>query len=884
MRKAVIFSAVLLSAVFSSYERYAFGADVQLKTRVSALWKPYTNESAFDEELRFIEGLLDRRLGELAAEELERIDETALKEAEPNDRARYAACAVRAAMETSKLDTAEARSDVETHINAIRQRVPNEGLVSPEYELAYVRAMHALGTLAVDEAEAAKSAAKAQDADQTQGMTAEFGGRETNEEAARYFTEAAEAARIAGETLRPADAKPFLYWYAKALLANAADPRRIEKAEKCASALEKASLRALDENYFYARLALIEAAREAGNVQEASKRVAETLDALKKAASRPNAPLEIAVGLVEQETQNLFAEGKADEALKTAAQNYDLLGEPLPENIGRYADRFADLFGERSLARAKAFWNAAADAPDDEDAQITNAPTKKSLIEGAKRSTAELRGNVWRARASFFMRAAGDAVADWTALEASAAESFHAERFAEAIERYDRAAQEAEDSDAPDDAYRLRGIAAGVVDKICRDKTFDAVPNKSEQEWNADARDRFIALAKERPENELAPSFYLLGLERAGKLGDDLELREDYLRSFPNAEGRGAFALDLARREFASGRVAEARAALDEIAPSDGVFPEALALERKIYDAQDHDDADDAYLAEIARLLSKTTPFAERRIEIQDAGALSAALVELAESLDAQTLTPSDSDVLAAIAELSAQSELRKTAELADALNAALDSWEQAETDRDRAAQIRSLRLTLAVDVQTPAELMRLLGDDDMSSPAALDALDRVLAHAETAQVKTRGQIAQFALKALEHADAKSDRAALLRADALRLNGQAQDALNLYASLRKKNPKNARAIRGIALLLTSRKDAKTLEQGAKYWTELADLYAPGSPEWWDAKEQTIRVYCKIGKVELAEKALKTLWLTRSDPSDPLRKERWEKLVRESKKR
>ncbi|MBQ5367862.1 MAG: hypothetical protein IIU43_10335, partial [Thermoguttaceae bacterium] len=66
-------------------------------------------------------------------------------------------------------------------------------------------------------------------------------------------------------------------------------------------------------------------------------------------------------------------------------------------------------------------------------------------------------------------------------------------------------------------------------------------------------------------------------------------------------------------------------------------------------------------------------------------------------------------------------------------------------------------------------------------------------------------------------------------------------------------------------------------------TDYADLQPLGSPEWWDAKERCVEIYCRIGKSDQAQKMLKTLWLTRSDPSDPGRKARWEKTIADAEK-
>ena len=123
-----------------------------------------------------------------------------------------------------------------------------------------------------------------------------------------------------------------------------------------------------------------------------------------------------------------------------------------------------------------------------------------------------------------------------------------------------------------------------------------------------------------------------------------------------------------------------------------------------------------------------------------------------------------------------------------------------------------------------------------------------------------------------------ADRVAIVQADALRLLGRRQESLNLYAKQLKKDPKNARVLKGLATLLSTQADAKALDLAVKYWSDYADLAPDASPEWWNAKEKCVEIYCKTGKKDQAEKMLKTLWLTRTDPSDPNRKARWEKTI------
>ena len=144
------------------------------------------------------------------------------------------------------------------------------------------------------------------------------------------------------------------------------------------------------------------------------------------------------------------------------------------------------------------------------------------------------------------------------------------------------------------------------------------------------------------------------------------------------------------------------------------------------------------------------------------------------------------------------------------------------------------------------------------------------------------GSGGQFALDATERGASEHARRRVLRAEALRLLARYQEALNLFAAALKENPKDVAATRGIAQILSLQSDKKALERALSYWSDVADLVPDGSKEWWDAKESTLDVYRRLGNKEQAQKMTSVLWLTRSDPSDPSRKRRWEKIVQEMK--
>lgn len=869
----VLFLATLLSATLLAPTDFC-AAQVKLKnasnSRPTASWRPYASIEPLEEELDFIDALLDRELNDLAAEQLDSIAVETLENASARVKASYASAAIRVALETAKLASPAGREKCETRLKEIRERVPNESLdstASIDYELDYIRAFYWLGILATESAQ----------------------GKDANE-GTRYFSTALDASRVAVGALPTSQARPFLYWHAKTLLADTTDSKRFSKVEKFADALERSSRKEQDEYYFYARLLAIETARESGDVQTATQRVKETLDALDALDKNDaNAPFETALGLVVEEAKLLLVEGDYAGSLKTIVQDVDLLDAPLPVNRGRFVERLPDLFVERDWARVAICWAQAPNAPkEEEEGAISNIPTQKALVEAARIASSKLRSNVMRTRASLLAQETGSTVDDRTAIEASAQELYRAGEYAKSVAEYDRAAASAENAGASADARRLRSTAAGVVNKICADKAFEGA-DKTEKEWNEDASARFVALAKEELEDKLAPSFFLLAIQRAEVAQEqkiDYALRLEYLALFPNAEGRAEFALELARLALAEN---DRRAALDALAsvdPADKRFPDALELERRVYRARRADDEEDAsalYVETLDRALDRTSFASKGRSA--DAEALGKRLAQSANELGAQTPTDSDKALLAFIMEISLESDQRRLESIAQGLDAILARWEETtrENDEKELARVRTFRLSLAADAQSPATLAAMMSDlDGLAPDVAIDALEKIVDYAEEIEGATQEELARFVSDALQKLDASDKRANTLQADAKRMLGRAQEALNLYAAEYKKAPNDPRVVRGIAALLSARSDSKTLERALKYWTDLADLFPVASSEWWNAKEECIRVYVRLGKKEQAEKMLKTLWLTRSDPNDPTRKARWERMIREGK--
>ena len=155
------------------------------------------------------------------------------------------------------------------------------------------------------------------------------------------------------------------------------------------------------------------------------------------------------------------------------------------------------------------------------------------------------------------------------------------------------------------DAFRLAATAAGVVDKILRDKLFEIARLRSSDAdfWRREAARRFEATARSRPADELAPRLFLLAIQRAQEsenaaLKNEVEttsasetsvetapssvatLRRDFLTLFPTAENRGAFANESARLALNAGKLDDAAFYVDAVSPDDSVFSETLPPEK----------------------------------------------------------------------------------------------------------------------------------------------------------------------------------------------------------------------------------------------------------------------------------------------------------------
>lgn len=926
-----------------------------------AVWTPPSFDE-FSADLRFADALVSRRLVAQADAELGRL-ETGLADATQVQRFQFGSVAVRAAVESSRLLTADDRAAVAARIAAVRAAVEpgfaadanplrpldfetvfeaeSNADAALEYAAALVRAFYELGVLDVESNDATSNEPSSA---ATNELNATSDGFDSPFLIAAFETSSALVRR-----LPPEKSRFFVYWSAKTLLARAAASADAEKLYRQATQAAKVLCADADKrrdaaDYFFARLLLVEAARRQGDAKTTERLIEQTLnDAAKAPNADDAAPQELAVALVAEEIRLLSLETKPFDAAKLASTDVDLLNRPTSTGPARFADRFFDVFADRDFARVAAFATAAtalaeseaADANADNPA-TSDAPsiTAKDALAAARAAADRLPTSFWRARASLLLRETSLASADWQTTEAVAEERFRADDWEAALAEYDRASAEAQAAGADADAFRLAATAAGIVDKILRDKLFESnkLSSADADFWRRDAARRFEAAARSRPDDELAPRLFLLAIQRAQELKnaalngennaisandatvsndgassnvlDVAALRRDYLTLFPTAENRGAFANESARLALADGKLDDAAFYVDAVSSDDSAFSETLALADALASARfaavnaDSPDADAqnaaVFVDAAKRLLAKTTaaPTPDSDAETP----LAVQVKEAAQKLTAENSTPTDDAVLTRLFDLPRPTQIADDAELTAALETLLDRWDAALADAspERAAlraDLQAKRLALRLDAgQTDAVLRDLANLEEATQSAGLETLERLLIFAEKTSRETQIKIGNAALASLDAsqagqtaqntqtAKAAQEKRSLIRARALRLAGKTQESLTLFAQIRRQNPKNLDATLGIAEILTAQNDPKALDQAVRYWSDAADLVPAGSPAWWDAKERVVEIYVRTDRRDQARKMLRTLWLTRSDASDPNRRARWERLV------
>lgn len=846
IRRRVLRSSLIFAALFAASAllcaRSGIADDSAPRVQWSALSTSPTRLA-----LDVAETLLSRGAYPLAERKLDEARDSLAEDPNATDaeRLRYGTLALRSALQSADVAAPQGRAALAERVDAIRRVAEKEESdffhdppsLSEDariYALALVKTLYEVGTLELVDAERSPSLERA-------------------------ITLSKEMARA----LPKRDARPYLYWLAKGTLAYPVVTNRLATAEKFAAALEKASESPRDEFWFFSQPLLIAIARESGDYQLASKRVAQALQALKET---PDAPREIAVALVSQEALLLEAEGKRDDAVRQASKSVDLLDDPFVKDLKRWDALFYNVYDELLFVRASLCWRGVPDAPTKDEKELGDAAfDKETLAAEAQRATKALRSNPLRALCGQFAAETGAQAQDWATLETVAQNLFREEKYDDAIAAYDRAAESAALGASSDEAYRLRRVAAAVANKAFET---DRTPERGD-----DCSRRFLEIARERPEEDSSRVFFLGALERLEELGkSDFALRYEYLTLFPSAPDRAAYAVKLANRAIDAGNFDAARQALDcvDAGAPEAELDTALLLERALLGS---DPSPDALCVALARILDKISPSTST-----SAPSLSALAGRLNKTPSAETR--GEKQTLLAFFTLALEEGASADPLFSKSAKAFLDAESERADDAQDRAQIDALRLSLAISSGDAERVEELTRGSNAAETASAATLQGALDLAQKAQGNARSKLAQFVLDTLDarSAEFKTREGTILRANALRLLDRGQESLNLFAVALRERPKDPEVALGIARLLSAQKDETALRRALSYWSDVAAARASGSKEWWDAKEETFMTYLKLGERAQCEKLLKTLWLTRDDPSDPNRRRRWERAL------
>jgi len=454
-------------------------------------------------------------------------------------------------------------------------------------------------------------------------------------------------------------------------------------------------------------------------------------------------------------------------------------------------------------------------------------------------------GSAWMRRAELMVAReavqAGDATDPQNLL--AAADSFaRAEKWPEALAAYDRAGLDA----------RKRGDQQRAFEAL-----FRAAAVAHRQQLHDQACDRFRQLAMEFWENPQAPDAHLSAIFHAAQLAraDEVtsaaplyrELLAEHLRVWPDSKTSGEAAFQMARLEDRAKNWAQAAEAYSQVPPDHPRFPAAVAATARVYhhwlDQIDHPEMNQtaAQLMQISRrqvqrwLAASNTngkPWPDKWTDQQRAAALAAAEIWL--SLGRGGVSDAAGILEAALKYPSTPDEWRRQAE--PLLFVA------------RAAQGKP------VDATGDATL-------EMTLPQRLELLERLTGILSDSSPELRGAIGQAMLTLAEPAlDAQAEfqpaeRVRFVRAyaQALAATGNVDAALKQYDDLDQQTP----ALMEERLqILMAQGSQSSLERAARECLALERRCRPGTPRWFRARLELVRLYQRLDRPAQAQQLMR----------------------------
>lgn len=484
-----------------------------------------------------------------------------------------------------------------------------------------------------------------------------------------------------------------------------------------------------------------------------------------------------------------------------------------------------------------ALWRAASEAKDD-----PLAKKYQELTTELAKSLDDAHGSYWGRRADQLLIRSQPAGAGGIEVLSRGADNLYLKKeFEQAVAAYDKAADQARAGGNADSAFELAYKAALV---------------QEQRQRHAEAARRFRALAVALPTHKEAAAAHLRGAwNQAKEAARDAEAEQTYvamlaeqIATWPQSESAAQARLWLGKWHAGRKEWAPAVEAFAGITRESLHFPAAVAAIAPCW--QEH-------LRSLAAAGKKTEDEAERAAAWFDAAIVGS------ENKLPEKWTATDRLSALEMAKILLDYRPDKYREAEGILQTALDHASDAPPAWK--AEARS-QLVLAIAGQTGRrdDALTMLSQIGQASPEQLlDLLSGLSAVISRSRKDVRPQIAGIQLQAADmlwpQRSKLAKNAALsltrIRAEALAATGKRAEALAAFAALAKENPDSAAIQEGYADILLSG-DAASVKSSLDQWRRILSRAKPRSELWFKAKYSVALAQFKLGEKKEAAAVLR----------------------------
>jgi hypothetical protein len=574
------------------------------------------------------------------------------------------------------------------------------------------------------------------------------------------------------------------------------------------------------ELYWSSRLGLAVCDRLLERLPEA----AQQLEALKS----QNLPLAVLLEARAERARLALAAGQLEQALAAIAEGRTAGGQTSPELDFAHLQTYVALWKQ-----AEAQKNAA-----DSAAWREKAVAMTRLIE-------ESHGPYWRRRADALLTgsaSSSEAPADLEILVRTARDHYLRKRLDDAVEAYDAAAQHARGAGDSAQAFDLFYKAAAI---------------EHQRQNRSEAARRFRELAVSLPTHAQAAEAHLLGCfnlaqaarEDAARLDEYGAALEEHLRYWPDQADQARIWLGKLRES--QGRWQAAVDAYRGVSPMHQEYEAAIAGATRSW---------------LRRLAEMDPTNADRAAEANDAAEFFESVVSATKSDSSAGEIAASRAAAIAAAKVRLESSPDGHARAEQVLRGALNSDSSAPPEW-RAEATGLLVVALAGQPSRVLEAQAMLrGAVDTKPQKRWEMIQSLAALAEESPPNIRPQLAKLVLDAIDSLGAAqlqlspTDQitAQRVRANALAGAGRAEEARTLLEQLARKHPQDARIQEGYGELLLTFADSAAREAALRQWRIIAQGSRPRTERWWRAKYNIALVHFQNGDREQAAQLIRYL--------------------------